>query len=58
MSGNGRPKVCKIRPLVVQTERRAEGRAELVSMDKGRGPGKGVGGREILPRSIETGGCP
>ena len=36
--------------------RRAEGRAQLVSVDEARGPGKGVGGRETLPRRIKTRG--
>ena len=41
-----------------RTERRAEGRARLVSRALGRGPGKRVGGREILPRVIESIGYP
>ena len=41
-----------------RAEARVEGRARLVSMDEGHGPGKGVGEREILPKGIETRGCP
>ena len=52
MSKNGFPKNDKKSTLGgPRAERRVDGRARLVSMD---GPGKGIGGREVLPRRIET----
>ena len=41
-----------------KAEKGSKSIARVVNLGKGRDPGKGLGGREILPRGIETRGCP